>query len=38
MNINILYGLGGLCEPCHPSHDHPLNNILSMVEEPEDGM
>lgn len=31
----INYGLGGWCEHCDPSHDHPLNNILSIEEYPD---
>ena len=26
------YGLGGYCENCDPSHDHPLHNLISVVE------
>jgi len=33
MGINITYGLGGYCEDCDPSHNHPLHNIISMHEE-----
>jgi hypothetical protein len=32
MSISILYGLGGLCEPCDETHDHPLNNIIEITE------
>jgi len=28
------YGEGGYCEPCDETHDHPLNNIVEIVEEP----
>lgn len=24
----VVYGLGGWCENCDDSHDHPLNNIV----------
>jgi len=24
--------MGGWCEHCDPSHDHPLNNLISIVE------
>lgn len=30
--ISILYGLGGLCEPCDEAHDHPLNNLIEQNE------
>lgn len=31
-----IYGLGGYCEECEPSHDHPLNNILEVIEDASD--
>jgi len=38
MSKVITYGEGGYCEPCDETHDHPLNNIVEIVEiveEPE---
>ncbi len=35
MGYTVTFGFGGYCENCDPSHDHPLNNIVSIVEEPE---
>jgi hypothetical protein len=32
----VVYGLGGTCEPCDPSHDHPLNNIVLIIEYTEE--
>ena len=32
-----VYGIGGYCENCDTSHDHPLNNLVA-IEEIEDGM
>lgn len=32
MIFSVLYGLGGLCEPCDETHDHPLNNLIEIVE------
>lgn len=29
---NIIYGIGGWCENCDESHDHPLNNIIEIQE------
>jgi hypothetical protein len=26
------YGEGGACDPCDPSHDHPFNNLIEVVE------
>lgn len=28
----ITYGLGGYCADCDASHEHPLNNIISIEE------
>jgi hypothetical protein len=28
----VVFGLGGYCENCDPSHDHPLNNIVEVIE------
>lgn len=30
----VTYGLGGYCENCNQSHDHPLHNIISVEEVP----
>jgi hypothetical protein len=38
MGFIVTYGEGGHCEPCDSSHDHPLNNIVEIIEEPEDGV
>jgi hypothetical protein len=32
----IVYGLGGYCAECNDSHNHPLNNIVQIVELPDD--
>lgn len=32
MGFQITYGIGGYCENCDPSHDHPLNNIVEVIE------
>lgn len=32
MGIKIITGIGGWCEFCDDSHDHPLNNIIEVVE------
>jgi len=36
MSTNTIYGLGGWCENCDETHDHPLNNIIAVEEIPED--
>jgi hypothetical protein len=33
MALNTVYGIGGYCVECDPSHDHPLHNIIEQVEE-----
>jgi hypothetical protein len=34
--INTTYGIGGWCQNCDPSHDHPLNNIIEQIEIPDE--
>lgn len=29
----VVFGLGGACENCDPTHDHPLNNIVEIVDD-----
>jgi hypothetical protein len=36
MRIDILYGVGGWCKDCDPTHDHPLNNIIEAKEMPDE--
>lgn len=36
MGFQITFGLGGYCENCDPSHDHPLNNIVEVLEIPDE--
>ena len=31
-NREITYGLGGYCENCDETHDHPLHNLISDIE------
>lgn len=33
--INVVYGIGGHCENCDETHDHPLHNILEQYEVPD---
>jgi hypothetical protein len=35
MPVNIIYGLDGYCENCDDTHDHPLHNIISQEEAPD---
>lgn len=32
----VTYGLGGYCENCDETHDHPLHNITSVIDIPDD--
>lgn len=32
MATYIRYGLGGYCEQCDSSHEHPLHNIVETYE------
>jgi len=36
MGFTVTYGKGGYCEDCDPSHDHPLHNLLSRTEIPDE--
>lgn len=31
----VVFGEGGYCENCDPTHDHPLNNIVEIIDYPE---
>ena len=35
MALDTVYGIGGYCADCNPSHDHPLHNIIEQVEVPD---
>lgn len=35
MAQNITFGLGGFCAECDETHNHPLNNILEIIEVPD---
>lgn len=28
----VVFGLGGYCEDCDETHDHPLHNIVEITE------
>lgn len=36
MGQRVTFGLGGWCENCDPTHPHPLNNIISIEEIPDE--
>lgn len=33
----VVYGLGGACLECDEAHDHPLNNIVEIIEHDDEG-
>jgi hypothetical protein len=35
MSKIITYGIGGYCENCDETHDHPLHNIVEEIEIPD---
>ena len=36
MSRIVTYGIGGHCEKCSDKHDHPLHNIISDIEIPDE--
>lgn len=32
MMRKIVYGVGGYCENCDASHDHPIHNVIEDIE------
>ena len=36
MSRSVTFGIGGYCEDCDESHDHPLHNIVEVIEQPEE--
>lgn len=32
MSRMVTFGLGGYCENCDDSHDHPLHNLIEDIE------
>jgi hypothetical protein len=38
MGMIVTFGTGGYCKDCDSSHDHPLNNIVAITEEPEEDL
>lgn len=35
MSKMITYGIGGYCENCDSSHDHPLHNLIEEIDIPD---
>lgn len=29
----VTFGIGGYCEHCDPTHDHPLHNITEIIDD-----
>jgi hypothetical protein len=36
MSRIVTYGIGGHCEKCSDKHDHPLHNIIEVIEIPDE--
>jgi len=36
MSREITYGIGGYCENCDETHDHPPHNLISDIEIADD--
>ena len=36
MSRTVTFGIGGYCADCDESHDHPLHNIVEVIEQPEE--
>lgn len=32
----LTYGTGGTCFDCDPTHDHPLHNIIEVIDLPDE--
>ena len=32
----VVFGLGGFCQNCDETHDHPLHNIVEVIEYPDE--
>lgn len=35
MSREVVFGIGGWCENCDPSHDHPPHNIVEIIDNDE---
>lgn len=35
MNRIITYGATGYCENCNETHDHPMHNIIEIIQLPD---
>ena len=36
MARNETYGLGGYCADCDETHNHPLHNLIEVIEVPDE--
>ena len=32
MSKEVVFGIGGYCENCDETHEHPLHNIVEVIE------
>lgn len=37
MSRIVTFGLGGYCEDCDGTHDHPLHNVVEVIDIPDEG-
>ena len=35
MMLSIVYGIGNYCAGCDETHDHPLHNIVEIIDDDE---
>jgi len=36
MPYEVIYGLGGYCADCDETHNHPLHNLIEVIEVPDE--
>ena len=36
MSKLVTFGIGGYCTDCNETHDHPLHNIVEVIEIPDE--
>ena len=36
MSWLVTYGVGGYCADCDETHDHPLHNLIEVIELPDE--
>ena len=36
MSREVVFGFGGFCDNCDETHDHPLHNIVEVIDHPDE--